>query len=237
MSATNLPNTPTTAASQQPRRTLRAFKLSSQSQSDWLANSLTTAKTVTAAAESLPFPYVKGVFGTVVIILETVEKIKKNREDLKELCENIMEIIKIIQDQLSSHGDTAAVKFKGLCEDLQGVLQGVLKAVDEMQIIPCFDTAFRASLAVRSAVFERGEGWFLHSKLRSTCPPRLPDVQHPRPIVSLQYHPQPSNLQSTSRSRPFSLPITRSPGPAERCPLHRLKPPCYGAMKRDDSNP
>ncbi|KAJ7446621.1 hypothetical protein FB451DRAFT_1567828 [Mycena latifolia] len=136
MSATNLPNTPTTAASQQPRRTLRAFKLSSQSQSDWLANSLTTAKTVTAAAESLPFPYVKGVFGTVVIILETVEKIKKNREDLKELCENIMEIIKIIQDQFSSHGDTVAVKFKGLCEDLQGVLQGVLKAVDEMQIKP-----------------------------------------------------------------------------------------------------
>ncbi|KAJ7433397.1 hypothetical protein FB451DRAFT_327717 [Mycena latifolia] len=136
MSATNPPNTPTTAASQQPRRTLRAFKLSSQSQSDWLANSLTTAKTVTAAAESLPFPYVKGVFGTVVIILETMEKIKKNREDLKELCENIMEIIKIIQDQLSSHGDTAAMKFKGLCEDLQGVLQGVLKAVDEMQIKP-----------------------------------------------------------------------------------------------------
>ncbi|KAJ7433393.1 hypothetical protein FB451DRAFT_1380355 [Mycena latifolia] len=136
MSATNPLNTPTTVASQQPRRALRAFKLSSQLQSDWLANSLTTAKTVAAAAESLPFPYVKGVFGTVVIILETMEKIKKNREDLKELCENIMEIIKIIQDQLSSHGDTAAVKFKGLCEDLQGVLQGVLKAVDEMQIKP-----------------------------------------------------------------------------------------------------
>jgi hypothetical protein len=41
--------------------------------SDWLAPSILTARTVTAAAECLPFPYVKGVFGTVVILLETVE--------------------------------------------------------------------------------------------------------------------------------------------------------------------
>ncbi|KAJ7637815.1 P-loop containing nucleoside triphosphate hydrolase protein, partial [Mycena rosella] len=47
-----------------------------------------------------------------------------------------MEIVKIIQDQLSSHGDTAAVKFKGLCEDLEGVLQGILKAVQQMQAEP-----------------------------------------------------------------------------------------------------
>ncbi|KAJ7657090.1 hypothetical protein B0H17DRAFT_1337892, partial [Mycena rosella] len=83
-----------------------------------------------------PFPYVKGVFGLVVIILETVEKVKKNRDDVKELCDNIMEIVKIIQDQLSSHGDTAAVKFKGLCEDLEGVLQGILKAVQQMKTEP-----------------------------------------------------------------------------------------------------
>ncbi|KAJ7467663.1 hypothetical protein FB451DRAFT_1483076 [Mycena latifolia] len=91
------------------------------------------------AAECIPFPYVKGVFGTVVVILETVklpQKVKKNRDDLKELCENIMEIISIIQDQLSSHGDTAAVKFKGLCEDLEGVLQGVLNAVKQLQTKP-----------------------------------------------------------------------------------------------------
>jgi hypothetical protein len=31
------------------------------------------AKAITAGAECIPFPYVKGVFGTVVVILETVE--------------------------------------------------------------------------------------------------------------------------------------------------------------------
>ncbi|KAJ7437953.1 hypothetical protein FB451DRAFT_1378426 [Mycena latifolia] len=237
----------------------------SVSNSDWLATSLVTAKAVTAGAELLPFPYVKGVFGTVVIILETIEKVKKNREDLKDLCSNIMEIIKTIdtptpglragaeqineqqqlrvsvrvtpamgerrgrgreckrtviggrrrtrgrgryaakrcakarlmtrttclnteqsalksvrswtpcrklrkpkreiesnvgnsgrnpavansgshakgalvhitiQDQLSSHGDTAAVKFKGLCENLERVLQDILKAMKQLQKEP-----------------------------------------------------------------------------------------------------
>ncbi|KAJ6521301.1 hypothetical protein DFH09DRAFT_223244 [Mycena vulgaris] len=112
------------------------FKLSSQSKSDWLAGSLTTAKLIAAGAECSPFPYVKGVFGTVVVILETVEKVKRNRDDLKELCGNIMDIIKIIQDQLLTHGDTDALKFKGLCEDLAGVLEGVLKSIKQLPTEP-----------------------------------------------------------------------------------------------------
>ncbi|KAJ7458446.1 hypothetical protein FB451DRAFT_1372188 [Mycena latifolia] len=98
------------------------INISSQSKSDWLAISLMAAKAVTAAAECIPFPYVK--------------EVKKNRDDLKELCENITEIIRIVQDQLSAHGDTAAVRFKGLCEDLECVLQDVLKAVKQLYIKP-----------------------------------------------------------------------------------------------------
>ncbi|KAJ7482436.1 hypothetical protein FB451DRAFT_1441693 [Mycena latifolia] len=113
---------------------LPRFKTSSQSKSDWLATSLMTAKAFTAAAGCIPFPYVKDVFGTAVAILETVEKVKKNRDDLKELCENIMEIIKVVQVQLTTHNDTAALKFKGLCEDLESVLQDVLKAVMQLQM-------------------------------------------------------------------------------------------------------
>ncbi|KAJ7484108.1 hypothetical protein FB451DRAFT_1363712 [Mycena latifolia] len=126
--------------------------------SDWLATSLVTAKAVTAGAECLPFPYVKGVFGTVVMILETIElpqKLKKNRDDLKELCTNIMEIIKTIQDQLSSHGDTAAVKFKGLCENLESVLQDILKAVKQLQKEPRgFSGRFKEVMKLNSTTNE-----------------------------------------------------------------------------------
>jgi hypothetical protein len=48
-------------------------KSPSPSGTDWLANSLLFAKTIAAAAECAPFPYLKGVFGTVVVLLETVE--------------------------------------------------------------------------------------------------------------------------------------------------------------------
>ncbi|KAJ7690978.1 hypothetical protein B0H17DRAFT_1288299 [Mycena rosella] len=47
-----------------------------------------------------------------------------------------MEIVKIIQDQLSSHVDTAAVRFKGLCEDLEEVLNSILKVVQQLQTEP-----------------------------------------------------------------------------------------------------
>ncbi|KAJ6500274.1 P-loop containing nucleoside triphosphate hydrolase protein, partial [Mycena vulgaris] len=47
-----------------------------------------------------------------------------------------MDIIKIIQDQLLTHGDTDAPKFKGLCEDLSGVLEGVLKSIKQLSTEP-----------------------------------------------------------------------------------------------------
>ncbi|KAJ6543520.1 hypothetical protein DFH09DRAFT_1390615 [Mycena vulgaris] len=128
------PNPASSTSPQTQAKGSRVFKSksSSQSKSDWLAASLTTAKLIAYGAECIPFPYVKGVFGTVVVILETVEKVERNRDDLKELCGNIVEIIKIIQDQLVAHGDTGALKFKGLCEDLASVLEGVLQSIKQL---------------------------------------------------------------------------------------------------------
>ncbi|KAJ7907866.1 hypothetical protein B0H13DRAFT_2017973 [Mycena leptocephala] len=104
-----------------------------KSASDWVATSLLTAKTIAAAAECEPFPYVKSVLAAVVVLLEAVEKVQKNREDLKELCDDTLEIIAIVRDQISAHGDIAAVKFKGLCENLELCLQDVLETVKPLQ--------------------------------------------------------------------------------------------------------
>ncbi|KAJ6547973.1 hypothetical protein DFH09DRAFT_632327 [Mycena vulgaris] len=136
MSAPPNPASSTSPQTQAKGSQVFKSKSSSQSQSDWLAALLTTAKVIAAGAECIPFPYVKGVFGTVVVILETVEKVKRNRDDLKELCGNIVEIIKIIQDQLVAHGDTGALKFKGLCEDLASVLEHVLQSIKQLPTEP-----------------------------------------------------------------------------------------------------
>ncbi|KAJ6547811.1 hypothetical protein DFH09DRAFT_1281763 [Mycena vulgaris] len=127
-------NAASSSPPQAPVKGSQVFKVkpSSQSNSDWLAGLLTTAKLIAAGADCIPFPYVKGVFGMVVIILETVEKVKRNRDDLKELCEDIVEIIGIVQGRLSSHADTTAVEFRRLCEKLEAVLEDVLQSIKKL---------------------------------------------------------------------------------------------------------
>ncbi|KAJ7433406.1 P-loop containing nucleoside triphosphate hydrolase protein, partial [Mycena latifolia] len=106
------------------------------SNADWLSALIFNAKAINAGVEPLPFPYVKGVFGTVVFLLETVEKVQKNRDSLKELCADTVDIITVVQDQISHHGDTAALKFKSQCEELEGFLQDVVKSINEHQTKP-----------------------------------------------------------------------------------------------------
>ncbi|KAJ6524606.1 hypothetical protein DFH09DRAFT_1096018 [Mycena vulgaris] len=81
------PNEACSPSPQKPAKGSQLFKFkpSPQSKSDWLAGWLTTVKVIAAGAECIPFWYVKGVFGMVLVILETVEKVKRNRDDLKEL--------------------------------------------------------------------------------------------------------------------------------------------------------
>ncbi|KAJ7197396.1 hypothetical protein GGX14DRAFT_402631 [Mycena pura] len=97
-------------------------KQSSPSSADWLGPSLLTAKAITAAAENAPVPFVKGIFGTILVVLETIQKVRKNRDSLKELCEKIMEIMKALEGHLDSDPATDTMKLEILCEDLQRCL-------------------------------------------------------------------------------------------------------------------
>ncbi|KAJ7460331.1 hypothetical protein FB451DRAFT_1371778 [Mycena latifolia] len=106
------------------------------SDSDWLAPLILNAKAIAAGAETLPLPYVKGVFGTAVFLLETVETIQRNRNEMRELCADTVEIISVIRDRVSAHRDTAALQFKVQCEELGSFLQDVMEAVHQRQIKP-----------------------------------------------------------------------------------------------------
>ncbi|KAJ7347383.1 hypothetical protein DFH08DRAFT_936894 [Mycena albidolilacea] len=134
MSATPQPAHGATVQSQ--GTSIWPFKSSSQAKIDWLATSLTTARALSAAAEPIPFPYVKSLFATVLSILETVEKVKKNRDNLKELCGSIMGVMEIVHEELSSNKDTSGVKFKTLCEEFHGVLKNILEEVKQLNTEP-----------------------------------------------------------------------------------------------------
>ncbi|KAF7345853.1 hypothetical protein MVEN_01607000 [Mycena venus] len=105
--------------SQSAGPTLRPYRPTQSSTSDWLTPLLLNAKALAAGAEIVPFPYVKGVFGSVVLLLETVDKVKRNRDSMRELCDETMDIITLLRDQIISHEDAEAIKFKGHCKDLE----------------------------------------------------------------------------------------------------------------------
>ena len=48
------------------------------------------------------------------------QKVKQNREDLQELCENTTRIAVYLGEQLASQQNTTAVKLKDMCEELEG---------------------------------------------------------------------------------------------------------------------
>src|ERR1700761_2470308 len=55
------------------QKTHRRSQSASTSNSDWLGPSLLAARAMTAASDSAPFPYVRGIFATVVVVLESIE--------------------------------------------------------------------------------------------------------------------------------------------------------------------
>ncbi|KAJ7433521.1 P-loop containing nucleoside triphosphate hydrolase protein [Mycena galericulata] len=157
--------------------------------------SLLTAKAITAAAECAPLPYIKGVFGTVVILLETVEKVKKNRDNLKELCEDTVTIIEIVRDQISAHGDTAALKFKSLFKPLQRKPKGlssrfkeVIKLSSTTEQITGFQTRIQ-TLRSNFMLVATIDTNFQVNKL--IMPPNIPV---PLPVQSINNCPPPSRI-------------------------------------------
>ncbi|KAJ7731365.1 hypothetical protein B0H16DRAFT_1583704 [Mycena metata] len=135
MSSDGLPSSGAAAAPTQ-KKIFRPFKASSASpstKSDWLAGSILIATTAAAAGELTPFPYINSALGVLLALLEAVEKLNKNQEDLKELCENITEIVDILQSQISTHGNAAALKLQVQCQEFEEVLQEMLCMVKKMQ--------------------------------------------------------------------------------------------------------
>jgi hypothetical protein len=98
---------------------------------DWLPNSIMIVKLAKDGAEAIPFSFVRGVFGMVLTLLETVQvceylscdmiltgcpqKAKENHDDLREVCAHALEIVQHVDKMIKLHGDAIAGTFKDLC--------------------------------------------------------------------------------------------------------------------------
>ena len=49
----------------------------------------------------------------------TWQKVKKNRDNLKQLCGNIIEIMKVVQSHAHFYEDSDATKLENVCMDFE----------------------------------------------------------------------------------------------------------------------
>ncbi|KAJ6522388.1 hypothetical protein B0H19DRAFT_1086134 [Mycena capillaripes] len=103
----------------------------STSKSGWLTGLIQAANILKEAAELVPAPYVKGVLGTVVVLLETVKQMKENQDDLRELCESTMRIAVFLRGQVVSHQDTSDLRTR--CQKLERYLDDVVLLIKQLQ--------------------------------------------------------------------------------------------------------
>ncbi|KAJ7348124.1 hypothetical protein DFH08DRAFT_779415 [Mycena albidolilacea] len=107
--------------------------VSGETRSEWLGPLLVAARAGAAVGESSPVPYVKGAFAIVVLILETVQKMKKNQDSLKELCDNTVKLMDIIQHQILSRQGMPVNKLMGLCQEFENLMKDVMKKIEQIQ--------------------------------------------------------------------------------------------------------
>ncbi|KAJ7819323.1 hypothetical protein B0H13DRAFT_2378431 [Mycena leptocephala] len=100
--------------------------------SDWLPNSIMIVKLAKDGADAIPFSFVKGVFGMVLTLLETVQKAKENHDDLREVCAHALEIVQHVDKMIKLHGDAIAGTFKDLCTKFMSFLEKLQQNVEQL---------------------------------------------------------------------------------------------------------
>ncbi|KAJ7191016.1 G-protein alpha subunit-domain-containing protein [Mycena pura] len=94
---------------------------------EWIEPLLTTARLGAALGEACPIPYVKGAFNITVFFLESV------REGLKDLCTDIVELLKIIEPYILTQSSNVEHKLRELCKDFEKFMHSLQDMVHGIQ--------------------------------------------------------------------------------------------------------
>ncbi|KAJ7049641.1 P-loop containing nucleoside triphosphate hydrolase protein, partial [Mycena amicta] len=85
------------------------------------------------ASESTP-PAAKAVFESVVLLLGNVEKLHKNQEALKDLCEKIVSTLEMLQHMIQEQpGVASTTQLQKKCLDFQQLLNGISSRIEEIK--------------------------------------------------------------------------------------------------------
>ncbi|PBK83473.1 hypothetical protein ARMGADRAFT_1019036 [Armillaria gallica] len=88
------------------------------------------AKLGVAAGEMAPFPYIKGLCGCAVLVLEAIEKAGKNNEDLLDLADSIGKTVEMVQNTVAEHEESRALRFRDACAELEVYLMDLVSQLN-----------------------------------------------------------------------------------------------------------
>ncbi|KAK0232459.1 hypothetical protein EDD85DRAFT_848029 [Armillaria nabsnona] len=94
---------------------------------------ISVVKLIQAAGEMAPFPYIKGLAGIAVVLLELLEKADKNDADLVYLSNSLSNTLVIVRDTVVAHGESSAQHFKEFCIEVENYLATVLNDLNSIK--------------------------------------------------------------------------------------------------------
>ncbi|KAJ7060697.1 hypothetical protein C8F01DRAFT_1290475 [Mycena amicta] len=98
----------------------------------WLDGLLLVARLGVETTESAA-PAAKAVFQSAVLLLEKIEKLQKNQEALKDICEQIVSTLQMLCSVIQAHPEVANLQER--CLDFQQLLNGISSRIDEIKNI------------------------------------------------------------------------------------------------------
>ncbi|KAK0464100.1 hypothetical protein IW261DRAFT_133880 [Armillaria novae-zelandiae] len=87
-------------------------------------------------AEVSGVPYLENVAKIAVVMFELLAKKGENKESTKELCESIANTIVVIDTLVRMQGELSAAYFMGICGEMEGYLQDVVKFLKDIKHKP-----------------------------------------------------------------------------------------------------
>ncbi|KAF8637121.1 hypothetical protein AX17_003025 [Amanita inopinata Kibby_2008] len=102
--------------------------------SDWLGDIIKIARITAAASELSPFPFIKGAVNIFIALLEPLQQMQKNKNDYRDLAEEVCKLIVMLRDRALQHTSTviSSPEFTQLCADFVQCMMDIQSEMNEV---------------------------------------------------------------------------------------------------------
>ncbi|KIL59250.1 hypothetical protein M378DRAFT_188020 [Amanita muscaria Koide BX008] len=97
-------------------------------ETDWCGDIIKVTTIIANASDLTPFPYIKSAANILVALLEPLQQLQKNKDDFRELAEEICKLLIMLRDRLLQYktsGSIIPMEFGQVCTDFAQCLVNI----------------------------------------------------------------------------------------------------------------